>query len=296
MSKSGKAARGRSPVPLVAAAGEVRERVREWRDAGQTVALVPTLGNLHEGHLSLARLARKVGDRVVMTLFVNPTQFGPGEDFANYPRTLDEDREKLAEAGTVDLLFVPDEQEIYPFGTEGAIRFVLPPLSRELCGASRPGHFDGVAAVVCRLLNIVAPQTLVLGRKDYQQLILVERMIEDLRLPVRVVPAATLRAPDGLALSSRNRYLSDEERARAPRLRAVLEEAQRALAGGGMDYAAVERQAMVRLREAGFGPDYVAVRRAADLAAPRAGEPSETLVVLGAAWLGGARLIDNTSR
>jgi pantoate--beta-alanine ligase len=287
---------GRSPVPLVATADEVRERVAEWRDGGQTVALVPTLGNLHEGHLSLARLARKVGDRVVMTIFVNPTQFGPGEDFANYPRTLDEDREKLAEAGTVDLLFVPEETEIYPFGTQGAIRFILPPLSRELCGASRPGHFDGVASVVCRLLGIVAPQSLVLGRKDYQQLVLVEHMITDLRLPVRVVSGATFREADGLALSSRNRYLSEQERARAPRLHAVLEETQHALGAGRTDYAELERQALDRLRDAGFRPDYVAVRRAKDLGEPMPGQPSDALIVLGAAWLGGARLIDNTSR
>jgi pantoate--beta-alanine ligase len=283
-------------VPLVSTADEVRERVAEWRDSSQTVVLVPTLGNLHEGHLSLARLARKVGDRVVVTIFVNPTQFGPGEDFANYPRTLDEDRAKLAAAGTVDLLFVPEEQEIYPFGTEGAVRFVLPPLSRELCGASRPGHFDGVASVVCRLLDIVVPQSVVLGRKDYQQLILLKHMITDLRLPIRVVPGATFRDIDGLALSSRNRYLSAEERARAARLHAVLEEAQRALEAGGTDYAALERQALERLREAGFRPDYVAVRRAADLREPRPGEPRDALIVLGAAWLGSARLIDNTSR
>jgi pantoate--beta-alanine ligase len=276
-------------------AREVRERVGDWRTAGQTVVLVPTLGNLHEGHLSLARLARKIGDRVVMTIFVNPTQFGPGEDFASYPRTLDDDRRRVAEAGTADLLFVPEEREIYPFGTEGALRFVLPPLSRELCGASRPGHFDGVASVVCRLLNIVAPQSLVLGRKDYQQLKLVEHMVTDLRMPVRVVSASIFREPDGLAMSSRNRDLSDEERARAPHLHAVLAEVQSALRGGASDYAELERQASDRLRAAGFRPDYVAVRRAADLGAPTATDTSETLIVLAAAWLGSARLIDNTS-
>ncbi|HEU4619260.1 MAG TPA: pantoate--beta-alanine ligase [Gammaproteobacteria bacterium] len=284
-----------APMPLAATAEEVRERVEAWREARQTVVLVPTLGNLHEGHLSLVRLARNIGDRVVVSIFVNPTQFGPTEDFAHYPRTLEEDRAKLAEAGTVDLLFVPDEKEIYPFGTERAVRFVLPPLSRELCGATRPGHFDGVASVVCRLLNVVEPNTLVLGRKDYQQLVLVEHMVADLRLPVRVVSGATFREPDGLAMSSRNRYLTEAERGRAPRLHAVLEETQQRLRAGSRDYSALEREAMDRLREAGFRPDYVEVRRAAGLTKPETGDDASALIVLAAAWLGGARLLDNTS-
>jgi pantoate--beta-alanine ligase len=282
-------------VPVVAGAAEVRERVRAWQDAGQTVVLVPTLGNLHDGHLSLVRLARKIGDRVVMSIFVNPTQFGPNEDFEHYPRTLDDDRAKLAEAGAVDLLFVPEEREIYPFGTEEAVRFALPALSRELCGASRPGHFDGVASVVCRLLNIVAPTSLVLGRKDYQQLILLARMIADLRMPVRVVSGKIFREPDGLAMSSRNRYLSEAERRSAPRLHAAIEQARQALRAGRTDYAMLEQEAVQRLREAGFKPDYVAVRRAADLRRPEPGDPHEGLIVLAAAWLGGARLIDNSS-
>ena len=176
----------------VSTACAVRDLVAGWRAQHQTVAVVPTMGNLHEGHLSLVRLARRIADRVVVTIFVNPTQFGPGEDFADYPRTLEEDRESLERSAPVDALFVPDEKEIYPFGTDEAVRLVMPSLSRELCGASRPGHFDGVASVVCRLLNVVGPDVLVLGRKDYQQLILLERLIVDLRLPVRVVPGRTL--------------------------------------------------------------------------------------------------------
>jgi pantoate--beta-alanine ligase len=284
--------RDRTLFPAVDRASRVRERVAEWREAGQTVALVPTLGNLHAGHLSLTRLARKVADRVVMSIFVNPTQFGEGEDFKAYPRTLDEDRQKLAEEGSVDLLFVPEEQEIYPFGTERALRFVLPPLSRDLCGASRPGHFDGVASVVCRLLNIVAPQCLVMGRKDYQQLVLLEHMVTDLRLPVRVVPGDTWREADGLAMSSRNRYLTDDERRRAPALHAALEQVRTALRQGRTDYSRLEEEAAAGLAGEGFRPDYVQVRRAADLAKPDAGN-EDALIVLGAAWLGSARLIDN---
>jgi pantoate--beta-alanine ligase len=286
--------RDSSPVRAVERAADVREHVGGWHAAGQTVALVPTLGNLHEGHLSLARLARKVADRVVMSIFVNPTQFGAGEDFSAYPRTLAEDLVRLAGEHTVDLLFVPEEHEIYPFGIEQAVRCVLPELSRELCGASRPGHFDGVASVVCRLLNIVTPESLVLGRKDYQQLILVERLVADLRIPVRVVPAPTVREADGLAMSSRNRYLNAEERRRAPNLHAVLEQTAAALRGGSLDFAQLERDAGEKLRRAGFRPDYVAVRRAADLGDPSS-SAGEALVVLGAARLGAARLIDNVA-
>ncbi len=250
------------------------------------------MGNLHGGHLSLARLARRIADRVVMSIFVNPTQFGEGEDFAGYPRTLDEDRAQLEAESAVDLLFVPGEREIYPFGTREAVRLVLPALARELCGASRPGHFDGVASVVCRLLNIVAPHALVLGRKDYQQRVLVELMARDLHLPVRIVAGRTVREADGLAMSSRNRYLTDEERRRAPRLHALLAEAAAELRAGGRDLSALERATAAALAEAGLRPDYVEVRRARDLARPAEAEAGP-FVVLGAAWLGRARLIDN---
>ena len=283
-------------LQTVSSPHDVREQVTAWRSARQTVAVVPTMGNLHPGHLGLAHLARRIADRVVMTIFVNPTQFGAGEDFADYPRTLEQDRALLAAAGTVDLLFVPTEDSIYPFGTADAFTVRAPALADELCGASRPGHFDGVVSVVCRLLNIVAPNVLVLGRKDYQQLVLIERMIKDLHLPVRIVPGATRRAADGLAKSSRNRYLSPDERAKAPLLRAALERVRIALEGGTADHAALERQAVASLHDAGFEPDYVEIRRAADLAKPRVEDAADELVVLGAARLGRARLIDNTSR
>jgi pantoate--beta-alanine ligase len=267
--------------------------VARWRAEHSSLALVPTMGNLHDGHLSLARLARGLADRVVLSIFVNPTQFGEGEDFAAYPRTTEEDRARVAASGAVDALFVPEQSEIYPFGTALAVRLALPDLSRELCGASRPGHFDGVASVVCRLLNIVAPDSLVLGEKDYQQLILLEHMVADLRLPVRVVSGPVQREADGLAMSSRNRYLDAAERQRAPVLRAALEHVRDALRQGATDYGRLETEAAEALDGAGFRTDYVEVRRAADLARPNGRDSAEDLIVLAAAWLGRARLIDN---
>ncbi len=274
-------------------AHDVRERSREWRARRETVALVPTMGNLHEGHLSLVRLARSVGDRVVVSIFVNPTQFGPNEDFGAYPRTLDEDRVKLEDEGVVDALFVPGAADVYPFGVDEAVRLQMPALARELCGASRPGHFDGVAGVVCRLVNIVEPSALVLGRKDYQQLVLVERLVADLGLGVHVASGATRRHEDGLAMSSRNRYLSAGERRRAPQLYAALDEVRAAVRAGARDFAALEAAGAERLRRAGLEPAYVEVRRREDLGAPAAEAGPGELVVLAAARLGAARLIDN---
>jgi pantoate--beta-alanine ligase len=285
-------ARTRGPVMLRTAA-EVRDLVASWRATQQTVAFVPTMGNLHAGHLSLATLASRAGDRVMMSIFVNPTQFGPTEDFQAYPRTPQEDLDAITASGVVDAVFVPDVAEIYPFGIEESIRFVLPALANDLCGAHRPGHFDGVAAVVARLLNIVAPDVLVLGRKDYQQWVLVQRMITDLRMPIRLITGATQREPDGLAMSSRNRYLGAEERARAPELYATLQSVRSALLGGEADYERLEQSACARLQAAGFKPDYVAVRVAGTLERPAPGSRAEDLVVLAAAWLGKARLIDN---
>jgi pantoate--beta-alanine ligase len=270
---------------------ELRKTMREWRDRGLSVALVPTMGNLHDGHLSLAALARQSADCVVMSIYVNPTQFVAGEDFGAYPRTLEQDRATVERDGCVDHLFVPNESAIYPFGTDDAVRVSMPGLSRELCGASRPGHFDGVASVVLRLLNIVAPDVLVLGRKDYQQLILIERMIADLSLDVRVTSGPTMRHDDGLAFSSRNRYLTDDERKRAPALHDVLVDL--AEAAGGTDYASLQQAAVADLQARGFEPDYVEVRRAGDLAVPDGTETAAELIVLAAAWLGKARLIDN---
>ena len=274
-------------------ASHIRELVEGWRAAHQTVALVPTMGNLHRGHLSLARLAAERADKIVMSIFVNPTQFGAGEDFAGYPRTLAEDRALLEDLGLVDALFVPEIPEIYPFGPEHAVRVALPELAHELCGAARPGHFDGVATVVLRLLNVVGPDILVLGQKDYQQLILIERMIADLRLPIELISGETQRDNDGLAISSRNAYLTSEERNSAPLLHATLEQVKKALQHGSHDYGLVQERALAALREAGFRPDYVEVRRARDLGKPNGERGPGELVVLAAAWLGRARLIDN---
>jgi pantoate--beta-alanine ligase len=251
------------------------------------------MGNLHAGHVSLARLVAEPRTRVVMSIFVNPTQFGPGEDFAAYPRTLADDTALITTAGTVDLLFVPDAAEIYPFGLDGAVRISLPDLSHELEGASRPGHFDGVASVVARLLNIVAPDVLVLGQKDYQQFILMQRMIADLHMPVHLRMGPTQRETDGLAMSSRNRYLDADQRSRAPVLQAALSRVCDALRGGDTNYVQLAAAARSELERAGFRPDYVEVRRAADLQAANPADKAEARVVLGAAWLGRARLIDN---
>jgi len=271
----------------------MREHVGNWRDAEESIALVPTMGNLHAGHLSLMRFADTLADRVVCSIFVNPTQFGPNEDVERYPRSISQDEAILADQGQVDLLFLPDVDSIYPYGTDSAVSVRLPPLSEDLCGASRPGHFHGVASVVLRLLNLVSPNILVLGDKDHQQRVLLERMVADLHLPIQVVAGAIHREPDGLAMSSRNGYLTTEERQIAPRFNAALEELAAALREGQNNYAELEAAASRSLTESGFNPDYVAVRRARDLAPPEVFQPGDERVVLAAAWLGRARLIDN---
>ena len=271
----------------------MREHVNHWRDAEESIALLPTMGNLHAGHLSLMRFAATLADRVVCSIFVNPTQFGPNEDVERYPRSMTQDEAILADQGQVDLLFLPDVDSIYPYGTDSAVSVRLPPLSEDLCGASRPGHFHGVASVVLRLLNLISPNILVLGDKDHQQRVLLERMIADLHLPVQVAAGPIHREPDGLAMSSRNGYLTTEERQIAPRFNAALEELAAALRDGQNNYAELEAATSRRLTESGFNPDYVAVRRTRDLAPPEVFEPGDERVVLAAAWLGRARLIDN---
>jgi pantoate--beta-alanine ligase len=277
---------------VVRSVGAVRAAVAEWRAGGDRVAFAPTMGNLHAGHMSLAALCAQAAPRVVMSIFVNPTQFGPSEDLAAYPRTLAADEALIAVAGNVDLLFVPDAAEIYPFGLEQAVRVQLPQLSRELCGASRPGHFDGVATVMCRLLNIVTPDVLFLGQKDYQQFVLMERMIADLRLAVELRMGPTQREADGLALSSRNRYLGEEERKRAPALYRALSRVRERLLGGERDFSRLTADARADLERAGFVPDYVEIRRRGDLSAAQP-QRTEQRIVLGAARLGRTRLIDN---
>jgi pantoate--beta-alanine ligase len=277
-------------VETVATIEAVRSRVRAWRDAGLHVAFVPTMGNLHAGHISLLAAARYRGERVVASVFVNPLQFGPNEDFSLYPRTPLED-ERLLEEARCDLLFAPSVEQIYPEGGQPATLVSVRSLSQILCGQFRPGHFDGVATVVAKLFGIVAPEVAVFGEKDYQQLLVVRRMTLDLSIPVQVVGAPTVRASDGLALSSRNRYLSADERARAPVIYQTLRETVGAIGNGNRDYQALQRDGLAALERAGMRPDYYAIRNAADLSEPTAAVTD--LVVLAAAHLGRARLIDN---
>jgi pantoate--beta-alanine ligase len=248
------------------------------------------MGNLHAGHFSLIRLARMRADRVIASVFVNPTQFGPNEDFDRYPRTLVQDQAGLAEHDC-DLLFAPDVATMYPYGPTNTVSLRVPQITETLEGAHRPGHFDGVATVVCKLFNLVQPDLAVFGQKDFQQLKVIERMVRDLGLPVKVIGAPTQRAEDGLALSSRNQYLTSEERALAPRIHAMLVQ-MRELIAKGHAVSVVEQAAASQLERAGFAPDYVAIRRAEDLLPP-SGEERTGLVGLVAARLGSTRLIDN---
>jgi pantoate--beta-alanine ligase len=268
----------------------VRERVHAWRRAGERVVFVPTMGNLHAGHVSLIEAARRHGERFVASIFVNPMQFGPNEDFAHYPRTPREDERMLTDAGC-DLMFMPDVAEIYPHGSERAARVEVPGLSRILEGEFRPGHMEGVSTVVAKLFHIVEPDVAVFGEKDYQQLIVIRRMVVELCMRVEIVGAPTLRDTDGLALSSRNQYLTPAERRIAPVIFATLEAAAARLRAGDAQFASIERSGFQALEGSGLRPDYFSVRRADDLTAPS--PETRELVVLAAARLGKARLIDN---
>jgi pantoate--beta-alanine ligase len=269
---------------------KVRAAVRAWQRAGERVVFVPTMGNLHEGHMSLIDAARAHGERFVASCFVNPMQFGPNEDFAHYPRTPERDEHMLRSAGC-DLMFTPEVAQMYPNGMEHATRVEVPGLSDILCGQFRPGHFQGVTTVVAKLLHICAPDAAVFGEKDFQQLTLIRRMVSDLCMPVRIIAAPTVRAADGLAMSSRNQYLTDAERARAPALYRALRRAASRIAGGERGYENIERQGLRALELEGFRVDYFVIKRAEDLGPPT--PASRHLVVLAAAHLGKARLIDN---
>lgn len=274
----------------VTALAKLRARRAAWRQAGERVAFVPTMGNLHDGHLELARRGKALAERLIVSIFVNPLQFGPGEDLASYPRTLSRDTELLMAAGA-DLLFAPPVDEMYPRPQVEQTRVEVPGLSDILCGASRPGHFVGVCTVVCKLVNMVQPEVALFGDKDFQQLAVIRRMVEDLCLPVEIVGVPTVREPDGLAMSSRNGYLTEAERARAPALYQALQTAARALEKGAADLDAVARTAADGIDAAGLRTDYLSIRRASDLAVPGPGD--RDLVILAAAQLGRARLIDN---
>lgn len=267
----------------------LRAQVRGWRKAGQRIAFVPTMGNLHAGHYSLVALARQHADRVVASVFVNPTQFGPNEDFARYPRTPVADAAGLDEHGC-DLLWLPDVPTMYPLGLQQVVTVRVPGVSTVLEGAHRPGHFDGVATVVARLFNQVQPDVAIFGRKDYQQLAVIRHLVQELGFPVEIVGAPIKREADGLAMSSRNQYLGEHERPQAAAIYRQLQAMRDALIAG-QDWQAVEQAAMIALRAEGFVPDYAAVRTQA-LAEP-ASPPRGAHVALVAVRLGSTRLIDN---
>jgi pantoate--beta-alanine ligase len=276
--------------PVARTVVDLRARVGAWRSAGQRVALVPTMGALHDGHLSLLRLARQRAERVVASLFVNPTQFAPHEDFAAYPRDEARDAALLAAAGC-DLLYVPTAAEMYPTGFATTVS--VGEVSLPMDGRSRPRHFAGVATVVAKLLNQCAPDIAVFGEKDYQQLLVIRRLARDLDMPVEIVGAPTVRAEDGLALSSRNAYLSHNERGIAGRLNEIIRAAAEAVRGGEA-VAAIEAHALAALNQAGFTQvDYLEVRGADDLACLGPGPATTPARVFVAARLGKTRLIDN---
>jgi pantoate--beta-alanine ligase len=269
---------------------ELRDYVKHWRITGQKIALVPTMGNLHAGHLRLVERAREHAERVAVSIFVNPLQFGPNEDYRNYPRTLEADKTKLAAAG-VDLLFAPSVDEIYAGEREHITRVEVPGLASILDGKFRPGHFAGMATIVVKLLNMVQPDVALFGEKDYQQLAVIRRLVSDLCIPVEIVGVPTVREADGLAMSSRNQYLTATERELAPLLYHTLSELVGALCGGRRDFQRLESEALRKLSTIGMRPDYVAVRAAWTLSVPDA--KTVDFVALAAAWLGKARLIDN---
>ena len=271
---------------------EIRAAVGAWRGKGERVVFVPTLGNLHDGHLQLIRLARRHGPRVVASIFVNPLQFGKNEDYALYPRTLDADIAKL-ESVECDALFCPGDREIYPNGVEQQTTVAVPTMTDILCGATRPGHFTGVTTIVAKLFNIVQPDAAVFGIKDFQQLAVVRRMVEDLCMPIEIIEAPVARADDGLALSSRNGYLDERERALAPALYRLLVSTRERISRGERNYELLEAEARLELLKAGLRPDYFSVRCANTL--EPAGEADDELVILAAAYLGKTRLIDNVT-
>jgi pantoate--beta-alanine ligase len=277
-------------VKSIETIAELRALLTEWHPQGDRIALVPTMGNLHKGHTSLVELAKQHADRVIVSVFVNPTQFGANEDFADYPRTLDKDVMKLTRSGA-DVMFAPTVDEMYPEGPDNATRILVPGISEDMEGVSRPGHFAGVAAVVCRLFNICHPNVAVFGQKDYQQFIVLKRMASDLHLPVKLLAGPTCRNDDGLALSSRNGYLDADQQATALAISQALNNVSTALLAGKQDYPALEQSACEEITAAGLDPDYVSIRDADDLTAP--GSSSMNLVVLAAARINGVRLLDN---
>ena len=271
-------------MQLIHTVAELRQRL----SSETSISFVPTMGNLHAGHLHLVKLARQHGQCVVVSIFVNPLQFGVNEDLANYPRTLHEDCAKL-EAAEADIVFAPSEIEMYP--VPQTMMVAPPPIANDLCGASRPGHFSGVATVVLKLFNLVQPHVAVFGKKDAQQLFIIRELVRQFNLGIDIVAGETIRETDGLAMSSRNGYLSSEERAKAPQLYRTLQQVVEAVEAGRKDYAETEAHAAASLRKMGWDVDYISVRSSRSLLEPTDSE--KNLLVLGAARLGNTRLIDN---
>jgi pantoate--beta-alanine ligase len=269
---------------------ELRTQIQQWRSAQQTIALVPTMGNLHAGHLSLVERALSLAQRVVVSIFVNPMQFGAGEDYQTYPRTLAADQQQLESLG-VHLLFTPTTQAIYPDDLNTATYVEVPHLSQILCGASRPGHFRGVATVVNLLFNLVQPHFALFGQKDYQQLLIIKKMVADLQMPIEIMSMPTVREPDGLAMSSRNNYLTPEQRAIAPGLYQTLNKLKEQIKRREDELTNLEAQAFNNLEKQGFKPDYLTARQPHNLAQATISE--KNMIILAAAHLGSTRLIDN---
>ncbi|MBI6796620.1 pantoate--beta-alanine ligase [Pseudomonas syringae] len=269
---------------------DLRAAVARARSEGKRIALTPTMGNLHSGHAALVTKAAQRADFVVATIFVNPLQFGPNEDLATYPRTLAADQEKLLQAGC-NLLFTPSVEEIYPHGMADQTLVSVPHLSQGLCGASRPGHFEGVATVVSKLFNMVQPDLAIFGEKDFQQLAVIRAMVRDLNMPIQIIGEPTVRADDGLALSSRNGYLNDDQRAAAPALYQAIRQIADAIKAGEQDFDALLASKKQQLEAAGFRIDYLEIRDATSLRATTA--DNRDLVILAAAFMGKTRLIDN---
>jgi pantoate--beta-alanine ligase len=273
---------------IIADCVQIHAQTQAWKSAHQKVALVPTMGNLHDGHLSLVRQAKTLADRVIVSIYVNALQFNQQEDFKNYPRTLADDLEKL-EMLEVDVVFMPDEQDLYPYGIQQAPRIFIPELSKEFCGKYRPGHFEGVCTVVTKLFNLTLPDIAVFGQKDYQQLLIIRRMTEELCFNIEISAGNTVREADGLAMSSRNNHLSDELRALAPRLYSTLCWARNEFDINRIND--IELKAKNTIEKQGFKYEYLSIRDADTLQEIK--QNSKNYVVLAAAWLGKTRLIDN---
>ncbi len=271
---------------------ELRAALSGYRQQGKRIGLVPTMGNLHEGHISLVEQARQAADVVVTSIFVNPMQFGANEDMDNYPRTLQKDQDRLQAAGN-SLIFAPSPEEVYPEGLVRQTQVIVPEVSEGHCGASRPGHFEGVATVVTMLFNMTQPDVAVFGEKDFQQLAVIRKLAKDLFIPVEIIGAPTVRDADGVAKSSRNGYLTTEERAAAPTIFNTMEEIATALTHGATDYTKLENKARTVLSDKGFRPDYVNIINSLTLKPAKAEDPYLTVLV--AAFLGTTRLIDNLS-